>query len=231
MEVLSVEMWNNHIRQVKDFSLTCETLEEKLKEMRYTGEKRVVDNTVENLLLPPIALTFYSLIYDMGNVPTEDLLIEEYLNQEEYFGYLPDEKVEVTYNGVVTVVSLEGLISRILRTYPSLIRDFHFYLMSSESGLFEAVKYSFIDDYKNKIDLKILYKEEWHNVGLLLGSKRSLFYRFKKKFRHKPVDVIYIELDKKDANWVGDFMLYTKKHLNDLWRSIKHNQSKAKMKS
>lgn len=226
MGVLNVEMWNNHIRQVKDFSLTCETLEEKLKEMRYTGEKRVVDERVENLLLPPIALTFYSLIYDMGNVPTEDLLIEEYLGQEEYFGYLPDEKIEVTYNGVVTVVSMDGLISRILRTYPSLIRDFHFYLMSSECGLFEAVKYSFIDDYKNKIDLKIKYKEEWHNVGLLLGSKRSLFYRFKKRFRHKPVDVIYIELDKKDAHWVGDFMLYTRDHINELWRQIKHKQSK-----
>lgn len=224
--VLNVEMWNNHIRQVKEFSLTCETLEQKLEEMKYTGEKRVVDDKVENLLLPPIALTFYSLIYDMGNVPTEDLLIEEYLGQEEYFGYLPDEKIEVTYNGVVTVVSMDGLISRILRTYPSLIRDFHFYLMSSESGLFEAVKYSFIDDYKNKIDLKIKYKEEWHNVGLMLGSKRSIFYRFKKRFRHKPVDVIYIELDKKDAHWVGDFMLYTRNHINELWRQIKHNQSK-----
>lgn len=226
MGILNVELYNNHIRQVKDLSLTCETLEEKLKYMKYTGEKRVVDDKVENLLLPPIALTFYSLIYDMGNVPTEDLLIEEYLNQEEYFGYLPEEKVEVNYNNTLTVVSLEGLISRILRTYPSLIRDFHFYLMVNESGLFEAVKYSFIDDYKNKIDIKVLYKGQWHNVGLLLGSKRSLFYRFKKKFRHKPVDVIYIELDKKDAQWVGDYMLYTNNHINELWRKIKHNQSK-----
>ena len=108
MGILNVELYNNHIRQVKDLSLTCETLEEKLKYMKYTGEKRVVDDKVENLLLPPIALTFYSLIYDMGNVPTEDLLIEEYLNQEEYFGYLPEEKVEVNYNNTLTVVSLEG---------------------------------------------------------------------------------------------------------------------------
>lgn len=226
MGILNVEIYNKHIRQVKDLTLTCETLEDKIKYYKYEGERQVKDEKVENLLLPPIALTFYSLVYEMNDIPSPDLVIEEYLNQECYFGYLPEEKVEVNYNDILTVVSLEGLIARILRTYPSLVRDLHFYLMVEESGLFEAVKYSFIDDYKNKIDIKVLYKGQWHNVGLLLGSKRSLFYRFKKKFRHKPVDVIYIELDKKDAQWVGDYMLYTNNHINELWRKIKHNQSK-----
>lgn len=226
MEVLNVEIYNNHIRQVKDFSLTCLSLEDKIKDFKYEGENRVKDDKVENLLLPPIALTFYSLVYDMGNAPSPDILIEEYLGQEDYFGYLPEDKVEVNYNGVLTVVSLEGLIARILRTYPSLVRDLHFYLMAEESGLFEAVHYSFKEDYKGKVDIRVKYKDKWSNVGLLLGSKRSLFYRFKKKFRHKEVDVIYIELQKDKAKWVGDFMLYTREHINELWRKIKHQHSK-----
>lgn len=226
MGILNVEIYNKHIRQVKDLTLTCETLEEKIKYYKYEGEKKIKDDKVENLLLPPIALTFYSLVYDMGNAPSPDLLIEEYLGQECYFGYLPDEKVEVNYNGVLTVVSLEGLIARILRTYPSLVRDLHFYLMTEESGLFEAVHYSFTEDYKGKVDIRVKYKDKWSNVGLLLGSKRSLFYRFKKKFRHKEVDVIYIELQKDKARWVGDFMLYTRDHINELWRKIKHQHSK-----
>ena len=35
----------------------------------------------------------------------------------------------------------EALIVRILRTYPSLIRDFHFYLLLMEDGYFQDVIY------------------------------------------------------------------------------------------
>ncbi len=222
MSVINIEMFNNHVRQVKEFTLTCDTLEDYLRNIRYSGENRIKDEVVENLLLPPIALTFYNNFYECGIIPTETELIDEYLEQE-YFKIMGDE-VEVSYDNRVVVVSKEGLIGRILRTYPSLIRDFHFYLMVYESREFDAVRYSFIDDYQGKVDLKILYKGKWYNVGLLLGSKRSLFYRFKKKFRHKDVDLIYIELNKSEADWVGDFMLYTQTHLKQLIKQIKKSK-------
>lgn len=65
------------------------------------------------------------------------------------------------------------------------------------------------------------YSGKWYNVGLMLGSKRSLGYRIKKVFRHKPIDTIDIELNKSDADVVGDFMLYTPNHINQLLHIIK----------
>ena len=126
--IINVEIYNNHIRQVKEFNLTCLLLEDKLKQIKYKGEGLIKDDAVEAFRLPPIALTFYSLIYEMGNVPTDDLLIEEYLKQE-YFNYVSGDKIEVCYNSEPTVLSMEGIIARIQRTYPSLIRDLHFYLL------------------------------------------------------------------------------------------------------
>lgn len=220
MEILNVEIYNKHIRQVKDFTLTCKALEEKLEQLQYTGENRIKDEQVENMQLPPIALPFYSYIYDTGNIPTEDILIELYLGQEEYFGYLPEEKIEVNFKGIVSVVSLEGVIGRVLRTYPSLIRDFHFYLMSVESGEFDAVRYSFIDDFENKIDLKIMYKEMWFNIGLQIKSTRSSFFQRLKQHRHKPVDVLYIELDRRKCKTCGSLFLYTQEHLQTLIKTL-----------
>ena len=64
------------------------------------------------------------------------------------------------------------------------------------------------------------YDDKWYNVGLLLDSKRSLSYKDKKEHRHKPVNVIYITLQHDDAKWVGNYMLYNKKHIQNLYDQI-----------
>lgn len=217
---MNVEIYNGHIRQTKELSLTIAALEETLQRYKYSGENRIKDPVVEDLVLPPITLSFYSCIYKTGLLPSDSELVEEYLNQEGYFSYVPENRVEVTYSGKSTVVSLEGLIGRVLRTYPSLVRDFHFYLMAHESNLFSAVRYSVSEDYGQGIDIKVQYNSKWYNVGLCLSSRRSLLYKAKKAFRHKPVDIIYIELQKNEAQIVGDYMLYTEKHIHKLLKSI-----------
>lgn len=222
--IINVEIYNNHIRQVKEFNLTCLLIEDKLKQIKYKGEGLIKDDAVEAFRLPPIALTFYSLIYEMGNVPTDDLLIEEYLKQE-YFNYVSGDKIEVCYNSEPTVLSMEGIIARIQRTYPSLIRDLHFYLLLLESNRFEAVRYSFLDDYAGKVDIRVKYNDIWHNVGLMLGTKRSFWYKIKKQFRHKNVDVIYLELFNEDAKLCGDFKLFTEKHIDVLLNKIRRKKT------
>ena len=218
--VVDVELYNSRVRQVKDLSLTAATLEEKLKSFGYSGEGRLRDEQVENFQLPPIALVFYSYIFETNAIPSDLGLVEEYFKQP-YFEYVPDGKVEVDYDGHNGILSVDGVIGRVLRTYPSLVRDLHFYLLVKESGLFEAVRYSFKADYYDKIDLKVQYGGKWFNIGLMLGSKRSLGYKLKKVFRHKPVDTIDMELNKSDADMVGDFMLYTPTHINKLLHIIK----------
>lgn len=218
--VLNVEIFNGHIRQVKDLSLTAETLEQLLSDYKYSGEGRIRDPAVEDLQFPPIALTFYSVLYETGLPPTDMALVEAYLAQEDYFAYLPGEKVSVTYGGRTTSVSLDGLIARILRTYPSLIRDLHFFLLARDCGHFSAVRYSADADFAQGVDIKVQYNGAWYNVGLCLSSKRSLFYKARKAFRHKPIDIIYIELEQKDAKIVGDYMLYSEQHINQLLKQI-----------
>ena len=219
--ILNVEIFNKHIRQIKEFDLTSQELEKKIGYLKYEGENLIKDEQVEAFKLPPIALTFYSLVYETGNVPTADTLIEEYLNQP-YFAYVNNGTVEVFYESEPLLLSLDGIIARIQRTYPSLIRDLHFYLLLYESGYFEAVRYSFVDDYAGKVDIKVKYKNKWYNIGLLLGSKRSLWYKFKKQFRHKKTDVIYLELYENDSKICGDFKLFSEQHIQELLKKIQN---------
>lgn len=218
--IVDVEIYNGRIRQVKDFSLTAATLEEKLLAFGYSGEGRAKDERVESMMLPPIALIFYSYLYETLTIPSDLSLVDEYFKQP-YFEYVPDGKVEVTYADNKIIVSMDAVIGRVLRTYPSLVRDLHFYLMAKESGIFSDVHYSFKKDYYDKIDLRVKYQEKWYSVGLMLGSKRSMGYKFKKIFRHKPVDTIDMELYEQEAQRVGDYLLYTQNHINKLIQIIK----------
>ena len=219
--VLNVEIYNGHIRQTKEFPLTVAEVESTLQRYEYTGTNRVKDPSVEKLILPPIVLSFYSCIYKDGSIPSEMDLVEEYLNQENIFSYLPNNMVAIFYNNKQTTVSLDALIARILRTYPSLVRDLHFYLMAYESGFFSAVRYSVEADYAQGIDIRVRYNDKWYNVGLYVSTKRSLFFKKKKLFRHRPVSLINLELHPKEAHIVGDFMLYSREHVNELLLLIK----------
>ena len=171
-------------------------------------------------MLPPIALIFYSYLFETGTIPSDITLVEEYLKQP-CFDPLPTDNVELNYNGKIEILSVEGVSARVLRTYPSLVRDLHFYLLLKESELFPAVRYSFKSDYYDKVDLTVQYNDKWYHIGLMLGSKRSLYYKIKKVFRHKPIDTIDIELHPEDAVHVGDYHLYSMYHIERLVKTIK----------
>lgn len=219
MKVLNVEIANDHIREVKELSLTSPSLEQALMSFKYEGENKIKEPEVENLQIPPFATVFYGFVFDNDMAPSPTQFIEKYLSSS-CFEYLPNGQIRVNYAEKSTIVSLEGLVGRVLRAYPSIVRDLHFYLMAKESNLFQYVMYSVKNDYDKKIDIQVKYNDQLFNVGLLLSSKRSLFFKAKKFFRHEDVDVIYIELKKEDARWVGDYMLYTPYHLNLLFKEI-----------
>ena len=217
--IINVEMFNSHIRETKAFTLSATKLEERLQQFQYDGEHLQKDTAVEDTKLPPFALVLYGYLFAYDDFPSPDGFIDEYFNQE-YFEYLPDGKVQVTFNNKSAIYSLDGIIARILRAYPSFVRDFHFYLLAKESGLFENVRYSFADDYYKKTDIQVQYKGNWYAVGLMLASKRSFFYKVKKQFRHKPGKVIYIELEPEQSKQCGNFYLYTDGHIQELHRIV-----------
>lgn len=219
--VRNVEIWNQHIREVRDLSLTSSQVESCILSYPYPGENRVKDPQVENAQLPPIAIIFYSAIYEFNTIPSPELLISLYLEQE-YFSEAEPGNVLVAYNGETVRLSREGIIARVLRTYPSLLRDFHFYLLALESGLFEVVRYSFEDDYYQGIDLKVKYQGKWYSAALMQNTSRSLFFRNRKRYRHngENADVINVELDRAQCKKCGDYYLFTKSHISSLVKAI-----------
>ena len=217
--LINVEMFNSHIRETKAFTLSVRQLEERLQKIQYLGENLQKNSAVEDSKLPPFALVLYEYVFLYDDFPTPEELVERYFAQS-YFEYLPDGKVQVSYSGKTIIHSIDGIIARIQRAYPSFVRDFHFYLLAKESGLFENVRYSFADDYYKKTDIQVQYKGKWYAVGLMLASKRSFFYKVKKQFRHKPGKVIYIELDTDRASQCGDFYLYSSQHIQELFSII-----------
>src|SRR5690606_21468355 len=105
-------------------------------EYSYSGSGLQKGNDAENALLPPFIVAFYYCIFYKLRVPTERELIKEYY---ELNGF----EIE---NDFVSVgnkkISGKGIEARLLRSYPSFIRDFHFYLLLTESSYFEKVSYS-----------------------------------------------------------------------------------------
>lgn len=211
----NVEMWNNHIRMTKDLELSSDVLESTIKGYPYEGEGKIKDPAVENAELPPIAIVFYSLAFDKGYIPNTSDLVNAYLKQD-YF--LKEGNTVITnYNGKVISVNYEGLKARVLRTYPSIVRDLHFYLLAVESGYFQAVRYSFIDDFQKGVDIKVQFNNRWYSVALMQNTARSIFFRNRKYSRHSDRgDIVNIELDRRNCKLCGDYFLYTKKHIDDL---------------
>lgn len=219
--ITDIEIFNNQISQVKNLAINMDDLEKILLTLPYSGEGLIKDESLENFRLPPIALCFYNYIFEQETIPSEDELVENYLNYPYFIASL-DGVVEIIYSGQKLVTTKEKLRARVLRTYPSLIRDFHFYLMLKESGLFKCVKYSFIADFFDRVDIKVMYNNKWYNIALMIASSRSLFYREKKNNRHSPIQTIDILLHKENSKQVGFFRLYTESHLFQLMKKIKH---------
>ena len=109
---------------------------------------------------------------------------------------------------------MDALAGRILRTYPSLIRDFDFYLLLFESNKFEQVIYSCEKDIEGK-DIIIKNHGNEYTVSLFVDTVRSnSFKKINNLFRHKDLgNEIKLPLNLKQARRCGDFMLYSKKDI------------------
>ena len=155
------------------------------------------------------------MVFDKGYVPSAEDLVDAYIKQHYFL--VEGNDVTVSYNGRRTSVNYEGLKARILRTYPSIIRDLHFYLLANESGLFQAVRYSFVDDFQKGIYTKILFNNRWFSIALMQNTARSIYFRNQKYRRHSDRgDIVNIELDRNECKLCGDYFLYTENHINQL---------------
>lgn len=109
------------------------------------------------------------------------------------------------------------LDARVLRTYPSLIRDYHFYLMLLKENCFDKVVYSCKNDIAGK-DLIVQHKGKEYVVSLFVKTRRSNFFKgIKNAFRHKyDKNEIQVPLDLNSAEKCGDFFVYSTRDVDVL---------------
>lgn len=190
---------NDIIHNDRIISCTVETFENLIRNYPYSGGGREKDEAVEKGQYPPFVVSFYNAYLSFERVPTQT---------EMSIQYEKDNNIEL----------FPALQARLLRSYPSLLRDRHFYLMCIRDGL--NAEFS-IDSDMNGVDVKIRLKDVIYNVRLYFPSARSLQYASQKNFRHSEIKN-KIDLPLKQIKTVGEFLLYndTLCLKNEIFRNI-----------
>lgn len=192
-------------------------IEEEVARFRYSGENLIKDPEVEKAKLPPFALAFYKFIFFKNRLPDEVEFWNYYLGQ--HFTAVDVQYIQFLQKGILKRYLAESVKARMLRSYPSLIRDFHFFVLCQESRLFECVSYSLRDDYFRGIDLTISYQNRLFRVSVMLNSERSRAYKVQKYARHaeSPENEVLMLFDLyKNANVKGQIKLFSPRHVEEL---------------
>lgn len=127
---------------------------------------------------------FYNFIKDYRMIPNQQQYIEYYFQMNQQW-----------INDTLNQEQQNGLYGRLCRFYPSMLRDFHFYHLLREIGLYEKVYYNLECDLEAKIDIFVRKNNEWYGLQLRTETKNSnYFYEEKKKrnpkiMRAKMIDV------------------------------------------
>lgn len=136
--VTNVEIINNILVETTDenttitkpFLLNVKEIEEQIESIEYTGVNRPRNSFVEKINFPPMALAFYNFLFQNGKIPTENEFMETYedlFSQHIIFNY-NRKSVDINYaNRDTHIFWAEYYRGRLLRTYPSFIREIHFF--------------------------------------------------------------------------------------------------------
>lgn len=201
----------------KKIDITLAECEKQIAEIRYAPYKGCLDTQgVENARLPKLIYVFYGMIFAGWKLPTPEELLEEYYKEYTNELNVIGEKVYL-HSKAFLKKDVDG---RLMRTYPSLIRDFHFYLSLVASGDFEKVRYSCVTDIQGK-DLIVEFNGSEYQVSLFVKTRRSQeFKESKNDHRHTYEKEIQIPLDMKFAHNIGDIRVYSKWHRKLLKKEI-----------
>ena len=225
--IIDIKFYNNETYLLKKNSITSSKIEKIISKYSYSGEKLIKDELVENSKLPPFITIFYKFIFEKDNIPTEEELFNYYLIS--YYDTINDKEciIKKSLSDIYCnqTLNINGIKARLLRSYPSFIRDFHFYCLCSESNLFSKVVYSLNTDYFDGYDLLIDYKGNRYAVSLFIETNRGNYYKYRKQNRHKydQYKEIILKINKSECKNVGRFYLYTPEHVKNLLDSLNNN--------
>lgn len=221
---MEIEFKNSSVRMTKAQILTSKEVEEQIRTYNYSdiyeavkGASAGKNSLAESIHFPPINIVFYAYIFLEGKVPSPIELIGS------YYGYYKNELILdgdiVKYAG--DSIKKIDIDARLLRTYPSLVRDIHFYLLLVESEIFDEVRYSTTADLKGK-DIIVKLGDKTAAISLMVGTNRSRKYkRIKNAYRHSyDLPEIVLQLDLSSAAACGDFLIYRESDVHEIKYSV-----------
>ncbi|MDF2879957.1 MAG: hypothetical protein K0R54_514 [Clostridiaceae bacterium] len=221
--IVDIQIINNRLIEIKEVSFDIKAIEDNISKIKYKGQGLIKDKFVENAQLPSIAKVFYESIF-MRKILTPETLFKEYL----FKNFINTDNDTYKLKGTEKTYSGQGIKARVYRAFPSLLRDFHFYVLCFNSKIFENIKYSFITDTQDGIDIMVTYKGENFGISLFVDTARSMQFKKKKYKRHdysclKEICIGINPFDK--STYMGDFALYNKTHIEYLINEIEKQLS------
>lgn len=175
---------------------------------------QIRDQKVERgIKFPQFVSAFYNFIYKEKRLPTQQNFCDFYFAVNHSFF--------VAHNFSEAI--LLGLRARIFRTYPSLVRDFHFNKILSELARDYKIIYNSILDIEHDIDTMLIKGDQYWAACLYTETKRANIAREWKEHRHERfLNVHYIELPVTlgEDNKHGQFFLYGEREMNLLLNKI-----------
>ncbi len=175
------------------------------------------DRVEWKLKLPMFVPPFYDYIKSRGSIPSQD----------DYWLFYVSENKDYLVSLNLSREEKIGLRARVYRTYPSLVRDFHFGLYLKENNFFCFVFYNEILDIEYGIDL-VIENEERTLIGLNLftQTQAAQYARKVKEFRPKKsvnFACLEIPIDFKGSKTCGDFFLYSDREITSIVEKIKNH--------
>lgn len=229
-DIVDIELSDDRIRLCKRLTLTAAEAEKKIAAMTYGGNTLVRDEACEKAFLPPLVTVFYKYVFLMNVLPDESQLMAAYIeacfDRHSELELLPKKIYVPAERSVPLPLSEAGIRARMLRAYPSLIRDFHFFLLCRESGLFEEVKYSVRIDYFEGYDLVVRYNGVYFYIKLYVSTYRGEYFKNAKHRRREyggKARSIELTIDLNKRQKKGNFFLYDGEDVRKLFEQCKQS--------
>ncbi|RDB06003.1 hypothetical protein [Runella aurantiaca] len=219
---IDVRFEGEEVLLIKQKKWTTKELEDQVANLHYSGENLPKDHAVEKARLPPFALSFYKFVFFKSRLPDETELWNYYLKQ--HFTPVDGDCVQVYIRGTAKTFVADSVKARMLRSYPSLVRDFHFYVLCLTSDRFERVRYSLHQDYFDGIDLSVVYAGVEFQVSILLNSPRAQMYKSQKYKRHeeRPQNEVIMLFDlSRSFHERGKIKLFSERNVQELIEELK----------
>lgn len=207
--------------------MTIEQLEGILKSYKLQFDS-VREPHIETTGFPSMIAVFNKLLRQ-GVPPTQDQFVSAFV-----------AAYQKTHKHLFTPPNMPATLARLKRTYPSFIRDYHLFTLIKEFGQFDRVKRGNYLDEVYGIDILIIQEGVQFYVNAYLGTEQGLSWRkvktttrFSERSRRKALKGFHIELKikKDEANKVGDFWLFGRKHVEWLREAIQRKLQRVEILS